>query len=180
MNKEEIRKLLLIKRKKIINKKDLSTIIVNKIIDLDIYKESKVIALYNSLTDEVDTDFLIKESLKEKIVLLPKIINNKMLFIIINNKTKYQKSSFKVMEPIGEIYNGPIDLIIVPGIAFDEKLNRIGFGMGYYDKYLSNKAIYKIGICFEEQMVDLIPIDNFDIPMDMVITENKIYKKKTF
>ena len=76
MNKEELRKLIIDKRKNILNKKELSTIIVNKLISLDIYKEARVIALYNSLDSEVDTSYLINESLKSKIVLLPRIINN--------------------------------------------------------------------------------------------------------
>ena len=64
MNKEELRKLIKDKRKNILNKKELSTIIVNKLISLDIYKEARVIALYNSLDSEVDTSYLINESLK--------------------------------------------------------------------------------------------------------------------
>ena len=179
MNKDELRKILIKKRKDILNKKELSTIIVNKLMNLDIYKKAKVIALYNSLSDEVDTRYLISESLKEKVVLLPSVLGDNMEFIAINGDTKYIKSSFKILEPIGEIYYGNIDLIIVPGVSFDKELNRLGFGMGYYDKYLQNKDIYKIGLCFSEQIVDILPHDEFDIPMDMVITPNKVYKKKT-
>lgn len=169
MNKSDLRKQMLIKRRNIFNKKELSTIIVNKIINLDIYKESRVVALYNSLKDEVETRDLIIKS-QDKTLLLPKIINDKIEFIKINNNTKYKKSSFGVMEPIGTIYNGPIDIIIVPGVAFDRNLNRLGFGKGYYDKYLSHKDIYKIGICFNEQLLDTLPTDSFDIKMDLIIT----------
>ena len=180
MNKTKLRKELIQIRKSILNKKELSNIIMNKIINLDIYKEAKVIALYNSMVDEVDTSLLINESLKDKIVLLPKISYDKMIFIKVNKDTKYVKSSLGVLEPIGDEYLGEIDLIIVPGIAFDNNLNRLGFGMGYYDKYLNNKNIYKIGICFDEQIVNLVPTNDLDIKMDMVITENKVYEKKTF
>ena len=64
-------------------------------------------------------------ALKDKIVLLPRVINDKMIFIKINNDTKYEKSPFGVKEPIGEEYLGDIDLIIVPGVAFDKKNNRL-------------------------------------------------------
>lgn len=177
MTKEELRKLLIEKRKEIINKKELSTRIVDNLINLDIYEKAKVIALYKSMNSEVDTNWLINESLKNRIVLLPRIVDNKMIFIMINNDTKYSKSNIGVMEPIGEEYYGKIDLIIVPGIAFDKDLNRLGFGMGYYDKYLGNKDIYKIGLCFSEQIVNLVPVLNHDIRMDMVITENRVYCK---
>ena len=177
MNKDELRKLMINKRKDILNKKELSTIIVDKLMNMDIYKKSRVIAIYNSLSSEVDTSYLINESLKEKIVLLPRIINDKMVFIIINKDTLYEKSRIGVMEPIGNIYDGIIDLIIVPGLAFDKNLNRLGFGMGYYDKYLSNNDIYKIGLCFDEQIVESVPVNELDIKMDMVITKDKTYVK---
>ena len=176
MNKDELRKLMINKRKDILNKKELSTIIVDKLMNMDIYKKSRVIAIYNSLSSEVDTSYLINESLKEKIVLLPRIINDKMVFIIINKDSLYEKSRIGVMEPIGNIYDGIIDLIIVPGLAFDKNLNRLGFGMGYYDKYLSNNDIYKIGLCFDEQIIESVPVNEFDIKMDMIITKKRVFK----
>ena len=167
---------MIIKRNNILNKNELSKVITDKVIKLDIYKKSRVIALYNSMNNEVDTKDLINKSLKDKIVLLPKITKDKMLFIKINKNTNYIKNTFGILEPIGEIYGGPIDLIIVPGVSFDKKLNRLGFGKGYYDKYLNNKNIYKIGLSFSEQIKEIIPCDKHDIKMDMIITENKIYK----
>lgn len=176
MNKEQLRKIMIKKRKTIINKKELSTIIVDKLLSLDIYKKSRVVAIYNSMKDEVDTSYLIKEAIKEKIILLPKVTGNKIVFIKINKGTEYLKSDFGVLEPIGDIYNDIIDLIIVPGLGFDNKLNRLGFGMGYYDKFLSQEDIYKIGLCFDEQIVDSIPTESHDIKMDMIITKNRVYK----
>lgn len=173
MNKDNLRKLMLERRKNILNKKELSTIIVNKLLDLDIYKNSRVIALYYSLCDEVDTKDLIIKSL-DKTVLLPKVINDKMIFIKINKDTKYNKSNLGVLEPLGKEYLGNIDLIIVPGVSFDRERNRLGFGKGYYDKYLKDKDIYKIGICFNKQLTDTLPIDDYDIKMDLIITEKEL------
>lgn len=177
MNKKEIRNLMIDKRKKIAHKKQLSTIIVDNIIDLDIYKRSKVIALYNSLESEVNTKSLINDALLEKKVLLPKIVNDKIVFVEINKNTKYTKSKLGVMEPIGNIYLGDIDLIIVPGVSFDKELNRLGFGKGYYDKFLSKKDIFKIGICYENQIVSKLPVDSDDIKMDLIITNKRVLKK---
>ena len=179
MNKNELRELMIKKRKAILNKEELSKIIMNRIMNLDIYKKAKVIALYKSMKDEVDTSYLIMESLKKKVVLLPRI-NEEIEFICINQDTLYSRSNFGVLEPIGEAYNDIIDLIIVPGVSFDKDFNRLGFGKGYYDRYLYNNEIYKIGVCFKDQMIDLLPSEKHDIKMDMIITENKVYKKKTF
>lgn len=177
MEKDEIRKIMLNKRKRINDKGKLSTNIGDKIKNLDIYQKAHVIAFYKSLIDEVNTDYLINYTLLEKIVLLPKIVDNKIEFIRITNDTKYVKSKIGVMEPIGDVYTGNIDLIIVPGLAFDKKLNRLGFGMGYYDRYLNDKNIFKIGVCFDSQLVNLLPVNELDIKMDLVITDKRLIKK---
>ena len=175
MNKSDLRNQILEKRKNIKDKEKKSTIIVDKILHLDIYKNSKVIAIYNSLPNEVDTSYLINKSI-DKEILLPRITNNKMVFIKVNSNTKYTKSNFNINEPIGEEYLGKIDLIIVPGVAFDKYLSRLGYGKGYYDKYLENKNVYKIGICFSEQIVDKVPIDKHDIKMNLLLTEKEFIK----
>ena len=176
INKDELRKYMLIMRKGISDKEKISTIIVDKIINLDIYKKSKVIALYKSMLDEVNTSKLIKESLKSKVVLLPRVIGDKMIFVEINSKTSYKKSHIGVLEPIGNEYSGTIDLIIVPGLSFDKLGNRLGYGKGFYDRFLRDKSIYKIGICFNKQIYLGLPCDNYDIPMNLVITEKEFLK----
>ena len=170
--KKELRKEIIYLRDNLEDRYNKSMIIKNKIMNLDIYKNSKVIALYSSMKSEVDTKELIKESLElGKKVLLPRILNkNKMIFIEINNDTNYERNTFGVLEPIG-IEEKNIDLMIIPGVAFDKDNNRLGYGRGYYDKYLKDKNIYKIGICFHEQLVDNIEVEEHDIKMDLIITD---------
>ena len=64
-----------------------------------------------------------------------------------------------------------MDLILVPGVAFDKKLHRMGFGKGYYDRFLKDKKIYKIGVCFQEQIREEIPVSDMDISMDEIVTD---------
>lgn len=170
--KKELRKEILYLRDNLEDRYNKSVIIKNKILSLDIYKNSNVIALYSSMKSEVDTKELISESLElGKKVLLPRIINkNKMIFIEINKDTNYEKNNFGMLEPIG-IEEKNIDLMIIPGVAFDKDNNRLGYGRGYYDKYLKDKNIYKIGICFKEQIVDNIDIEEHDIKMNLIITD---------
>lgn len=173
-SKEEIRNEYKTIRKKITNKKDKSNIILNKIISSNEYKKSRVIAIYNNLKDEVSTKDLISKALEDKkIVCLPKVIKNDMEFIIVCDNTKFVKSKFSILEPTGEtISKDLIDLMIVPGICFDNYNNRIGFGKGYYDKYLEGTNIYKIGICFKEQIYEgIIPNSDNDIKVDTIITD---------
>ena len=179
MNEKEIlRKKYIELRKEIIDKDLKSSVIIDKIKSLEIYKNSKVVALYNSLEEEVNTYALIKYSLKDKIVLLPKIENDSMNFYRITDKERLIKNKFGILEPIGlkeRLYNKlNIDLYIVPGVIFDKEKNRIGFGKGYYDRYLSS-SFNTIGICFQEQIIDLLPTDKFDVKMKLVITDKNIY-----
>ena len=86
--------------------------------------------------------------------------------------------------PFGAIFFGchgeictNIDVIIVPGLAFDQSGNRLGFGSGYYDKFLNSQSIeYKIALAFDFQVVDKIDIIEHDVPMDLIITENRTIK----
>ena len=175
MNKRVLRMNLIAARKKIHDKHNKSMVIINKIIKMDKYLNSNVIALYNSLKDEVNLDYLINYSLNcGKTVLLPRVVDNNLVFIKIDSSTKYEKSNFNVLEPLYDkekVYNDIIGLIIVPGVGFDIENNRIGYGKGYYDRFLLNKDIYKVGVCFDEQLINNIVVDNNDIKMNIVLTD---------
>jgi 5-formyltetrahydrofolate cyclo-ligase len=69
-------------------------------------------------------------------------------------------------------YLKQIDLVIAPGIAFDKNKNRLGRGKGYYDKYFNGKKITKIGVCYDFQLLENIPVEPFDVKMDKIITPN--------
>ena len=68
-----------------------------------------------------------------------------------------------------------IDLCIVPGSAFDRRLNRMGYGKGYYDRFLCNTHIKKVALAFGCQIVDAVPVDEYDVKMDCIITENEVF-----
>ena len=176
MKKEQVREIGLTKRKNIVNKEIKSEIIVHKIKALKRYQESRVVALYKNLPDEVCLDALL--NLEEKIFLLPRVAKNDIVFIRIDNNTKFERSAFKVLEPVmyeKNIWHDNIDLILVPGVAFDRAKNRIGYGKGYYDRFLKMSSAFKVGICFSEQVVDKISIDCHDIPVDLIINEKESF-----
>ena len=88
-----------------------------------------------------------------------------------------EKGSFGILEPSqnGKIFTQKIDLMIVPGISFDKERNRLGYGKGYYDRFLACNKTFKIGVCFEETRCESLTCDKHDIKMDLVITDKKIY-----
>ena len=162
-------------RKKIKDKNKKSKRIVDKIIHLEVYKQAIVICLYKSLVNEVQIDSLIDYSLKcGKIVLLPKVVDNNLIFLEYHQNDQLEKSDFRVLEPVLDSkrdYQGKIDLVIVPGLAFDKRNHRIGYGKGYYDCFMKNKDFYKIGICYNEQLIDNVPVNYDDVILDLVITD---------
>ena len=153
-----------------------SRIIINKILESKWYLEADTIISYVSVNNEVYTKEFIVQAIKDnKKVAVPKIIDNKMEFYYINSLDELKEGYFNIPEPvnISKICIPIPDktLMIVPGVAFDKENNRLGYGGGFYDKYLSVHNVYKMGICFKEQLFDSICTEKYDIKMDEVITD---------
>ena len=174
--KEELRKRFIKIRNDLLGKDSKSLIVFNKIIEDKDFKNAKRVALYKSLKSEVNTDYLIDYLLNnKKEVLLPRVVFDDIVFLKYSKGDILEKSKFGVMEPVYNIANlfekNSIDLIIVPGVSFTSDGNRLGFGKGYYDRYLNGCNIKTIGICFKEQICDYIPVDKNDYKVDKVITD---------
>lgn len=179
MNKDVLRKKLITKRNSIKerNIKDLE--IYSKIIELI----DKDILIYYSKKNEVNTipimEFAFHFGYR---VYIPKCINNTMEFYEITNINDVEKGSYNIMEPISTIKPNDINntICIIPGLGFDNSFNRIGYGGGYYDKFLSNYKGIKIGICYDELLIDNIPTEKTDIKMDIIVTNKKVLKKELY
>ena len=174
VSKKSLRNYALSLRKEIINKKDLETRIINNVLNNKKVLESNNILIYVSLELEVDTRKLINELWNlNKNIYVPKVEGNIINFYKINSFQDLVIGSFGVLEPITNIIyrDDNISCCIIPGLLFDKNNNRLGYGGGYYDRFLENKNIYKIGICFSTFMVDNLITDKYDIKMDEVITE---------
>ncbi|PKP39159.1 MAG: 5-formyltetrahydrofolate cyclo-ligase [Bacteroidetes bacterium HGW-Bacteroidetes-15] len=146
--------------------------IFHQVEELTEFKSAKTILAYWSLPDEVQTHDFVMKWYREKQILLP-IVAGEMLEIreFSGMECMEPGSSFGILEPKkGKAVNNiNIDLVIVPGVAFDLQGNRLGRGKGYYDKLLKNKDTYKVGVCFDFQLVDKVPVDSFDISMNIVV-----------
>ncbi len=169
-------------RRRIRNKKNIlsdmekaqsSQLVFEKIESLPEFINAKSVLLYWSLPDELPThNFIVKWSTKKQ-MLLPMVKGDKMLIKPFTTAEELRKSDMGIWEPDAQKeYMRQIDLVIVPGIAFDKNKNRLGRGKGYYDRYFNNKSITKIGICYDFQLLEVIPTEPFDVRMDKVITPN--------
>lgn len=186
MDKSTLRKIMLDKRKSLSHDECIrmsNTIFENfKKTEILNYKN---ILVYADFDNEVKTDIITNYLLeKERAVYLPKCNTSNETFTavrIYKNTTSYSRNKYGITEP-AEAHldlNQKTECVIVPGIAFDIHGNRIGFGCGYYDKFLKeNPGVLKIALCYEFQIVDGFLMCDYDIPMDLIITEKRIVRIK--
>ncbi|KYK26555.1 5-formyltetrahydrofolate cyclo-ligase [Thermoplasmatales archaeon SG8-52-1] len=184
--KNQIRKKLILIRKNLSKEYvfENSNKIKNKLFNLNEFKQASTILFYVSYNNEVYTHEMIKELLasKKNIVVPISDKNNRILILSkLENWDDLSIGSYNILEPKKDIINqvdlDSIDLIIVPGVGFDEGGNRIGHGKGYYDNLLRNsKQATSIGLSFECQIVDKISTGKYDIPIDIIVTEKRIIK----
>jgi 5-formyltetrahydrofolate cyclo-ligase len=161
------------------SKKDSA--IEDKMFSLHEFKKAKIILFYVSIRGEVRTDKMISESLeKGKRILVPfaDLKNKRLLISEINDLDELSPGAFGIPEPKNprEFPLEKIDLVIIPGIAFDKKGNRVGYGMGFYDRFLKGfkSHVPKIALAYDLQIVSEIPADGDDVRVDKVITEKEI------
>ena len=141
------------------------------------YKNADIILCYVSTPLEVDTHALIKRALEDgKKVAVPKCKpeTTTMDFYFINSFDDLEKGTFGVLEPIEEqceLYQGDKGICIVPGLCFDHSGYRLGYGKGYYDRFLTNYSQTKIGICYNDCVQQRLFHGRYDVPVDLLITE---------
>ncbi|MDZ7719171.1 MAG: 5-formyltetrahydrofolate cyclo-ligase [Balneolaceae bacterium] len=183
--KEEIRHNFLKKRQNLssqeVEKK--SEQIIKQLLRLKTFRDANVIHSYVSIEKnrEVNTKKFIQSSLDMgKQVVVPKIAGEgELQHFKINSLDELRENSLGVPEPSGgrEIPIRDLDLIIVPMVAGDLNKNRIGYGAGYYDRFLQNCTAAKVGLLYDCQLyADSLPVEEFDIPLDILITESREIK----
>ncbi len=154
-----------------------SEAIMRQVEALPEFREARVVLLYWSMADEVQTHNFVERWYRDKVLLLPCVDGDDLLLRRYTGpECLVAGEQFGIGEPTGPVYTDleAIELIIVPGVAFDRKGNRMGRGRGFYDRLLKTtpKAL-KIGVAYDFQMLDSIPVEPFDVKMDRIITEQQ-------
>ena len=130
--------------------------------------DKNVIMLYNAIDNEVDLTYLDTNS---KTVVYPRCEGENMIAVLPKG---FFKGNYNIQEPVGEEFKSKIDAVIVPMCAFDDNLNRLGYGKGYYDKFLIKKDCLKIAVAFSCQKTQGIIRKETDVIMDLIVTEKEI------
>lgn len=157
-----------------------------KLSELLLYKEAKLIMAYYPLRGEVDIREIVRKGLKTKRFCFPVMdvqLKRLRVFEVKNLDQDFLSGPFGVREPdiknTREVDTGEIDIIIVPGLAFDTQKNRLGRGAGFYDRFLKKiKGLTKkIGVAFDFQIIESLPVRlSFDEKVDIVVSEDFVIK----
>ena len=148
------------------------------LIETEFFRMAEEIYFYYPLGNEVNLLKAAREALLQgKRIGFPKTKGNAILFFQVEHLEDFTEGSFHVMEPVGEkLMTAKKPLILTPGVVFDQQKNRMGYGKGYYDRYaLGVPEAVKVGIAYEAQIAQSIPVGHYDVPMDYILTEMRTW-----
>ena len=179
--KKQIRKQIFAARKAHTDAQieDWSRMIADRVTTLPEYKDAKRILAYADYNHEVMTDLIIEAAWRDgKEVAVPKVVGQDMVFYKLTDFAQLEKGYFGIPEPArGEIVQWEEALMIMPGVAFDRQNHRVGYGGGFYDRFLEKHPyITRVAVAFEFQMMSEVPVEPTDISPEIIVTEKEIYK----
>ncbi len=181
--KDTIRRKLLERRQALSQAEydEKSHAIVKRLREQPAFDKSETIHCYVSINErkEVNTHFLIQallDSKKKVVVPVTNFDDNTLSHYYLERFSDLKKNRWNVPEPTSGRIAGPAepDLVIVPMVGGDLDKNRLGYGKGFYDRFLKKAKGIKIGLLFERCLVDRLPSESFDVPMDKLVTEGKV------
>lgn len=150
-----------------------SAVLAERFFATEFYRRARTIYGYLPYNQEVRTVPILEQALRDgKRVAVPKVIGDTMRFIYLEDLGRVDKGYAGIPEPVedGPVAQDPTALVLMPGLAFDAQGNRMGYGGGFYDRFLAQEPEHPtVALCFEFQMVEQLPAEEFDVPVDLVI-----------
>lgn len=181
MTKEQLRADMRAKRRALTaeNVSEMSAQIRKQLMSLDIIKNAETVCIFLSAFKEPDTFEIVRAltaASKRVVVPITDEENVTLSLGYIDSTDDLTRGAYGIYEPsvIRPANSDELDVIVVPALAFDRHGNRLGFGMGYYDRLLASNGCPKIGLCYDFQLLDEIPAEPHDIAMNFIITEKEI------
>lgn len=180
-NKEFVRKVVR-EKKRALTCEEIdfkSQVIIERLCQCEHYINANRIYAYVNYNQEINMSFLFEKTwANDKKIFVPRVKGQEMEFCRINSMDDLEKGAYGIMEPkitceMDDEYAG---VMIMPGLAFDKMHHRIGYGGGFYDRYLNEHPDFvKIAMCYDFQVFEEIESEEFDIPVDLVISESEIF-----
>ena len=175
MNKTELRKMIREKKRAMTETqiRTASEKLCRMFAETEQYRKATTVYGYLSYNQEVRTLPLLEKALADgKRVAVPKVYGDQMRFIYITDLTLVEKGYAGIPEPVADepIADDPTALVLMPGLAFDPRGHRIGYGGGFYDKFLAAEPNHPtVALCYDFQMLPELKTDDYDIPVDVVL-----------
>jgi 5-formyltetrahydrofolate cyclo-ligase len=140
------------------------------------FRQAKVVGAYFAFGSEVTTELIIEraKTLVKKIA-LPRVEEDKITFYELSSIKSLIRGRFGIMEPPPSVPISEIDILVVPGIAFDKTGCRLGYGKGYYDRLMSGKRTFSIGLAYSFQLLENLPYDRYDKRLDAIASEDGLH-----
>lgn len=181
LEKKDLRRIYIERREKLPQeeREKLSKKIVDNILTILELKKAKNILLFCPFRGEPDITSLFSWVIgKGKTLILPKVEGKDLRLIKVKDYEDLTAGAFCILEPKDgeEIWPEEVDFSLIPGVLFDKEGYRVGYGKGYYDRLLVRLGGKRVGVCYQFQVVEEVPRDSWDRPVDLVVTEEKIYK----
>jgi 5-formyltetrahydrofolate cyclo-ligase len=183
MPKKSIRETLLARRKHLSAETCLarSLLIQRRLLETAEFQKAAAVALYSPILNEVFTEELFRSAKQRgKLVAYPRVSGGSLEFVVTSAAEELRPGVFNVLEPIGKetIPFEELEMVVVPGVAFDQEGHRLGYGKGFYDRVLHRKGGGRalVGLCFELQLVEALPAEVHDVAMDLLITEERVLR----
>ncbi len=150
-----------------------SNLLAQQFLSCEAYRNAKTVYGYLPYNQEVRTTPMLEQALKDgKRVAVPKVYGEEMRFIFMEDLSQVEKSDMGILEPIadGPVADDPHALVLMPGLAFDSQGHRIGYGGGFYDKFLAAEPSHPtVALCYDFQLLQKLETEEFDIPVDLVL-----------
>ena len=184
MDKPEFRELAIRKRNTIPDRDKKSQMIFERLKAISEYQSAQHVFIYLGIRSEVQTQAIVQQILDtpEKSCYVPYCVGDLLKIFRLTAWKQLTPKSFGVLEPTDEQIESassdqsfPIELALLPGVAFDRDLNRIGYGRGYFDRFLTDGIpdAHRIALAFDDQITQKIPTDEFDVPVHRIVTESE-------
>ena len=152
-----------------------SAILAEKLFEAEQYRDCRSLYAYLSFNEEVRTDPIIERAWADgKRVAVPKVVGKEMVFIWIDSFDALGPGYYGITEPVndGPVADDRTALVLMPGLAFDPEGHRVGYGGGFYDRFLENEPDHPlVALCYDFQMYDHLDVESHDVPVDVVITD---------
>lgn len=175
MDKKELRRRIR-ERKRAMTEEEIVTrseALGKAFTDTSLYREAKTIYGYLPYNQEVRTVPMLEQALRDgKKVAVPKVVGDEMVFIYLSDLTQVEKGYAGIPEPVADepVAHDETALVLMPGLAFDREGHRIGYGGGFYDKFLQREPMHPtLALCYEFQMLEHLETEEHDIPVDCVL-----------